>query len=315
MSGQVGGGGGGVVDVAEACELIHEEFFFGGADGGDGLVRGDGADVVPRGDAADGILVFEGGDHDLAVHVVGDGEAAEVEDGGGDVEDGGSGDGFVRDDAGAGHDEDAEGAVPLGHGGGLIGAGAGAEVTAFEAVVGDEDDGGVRACEVEHACEHGVVEAAGGGDDVSVGGGVSRGDAREEGRVERHEVVCEFVEGAEVDAEEVPWFVFEDVGGGGLEGGGGGEDEGDLLEAGAGELVGLVERGGGGDEGEELIAFDFGWVDAEGGEGGGAVGRVDGAVGDGPWGGEGCGGEGEAVAEAEPVDGFSWVAGEPSDGV
>jgi hypothetical protein len=55
--------------------------------------------------------------------------------------------------------------------------------------------------------------------------------------VERHEVVREFVEGAEVDAEEVPWFVFEDVGSGGLEGGGGGEDEGDLLEAGAGELV------------------------------------------------------------------------------
>lgn len=238
-----------------------------------------------------------------------------MEDGGGDVEDGGSGDGFVRDDAGAGHDEDAEGAVPLGHGGGLIGAGAWAEVTAFEAVVGDEDDGGVRACEVEHACEHGVVEAAGGGDDVSVGGGVSGGDAREEGRVERHEVVREFVEGAEVDAEEVPWFVFEDVGSGGLEGGGRGEDEGDLLEAGAGEIVGLVERGGGGDEGEELIAFDFGWVDAEGGEGGGAVWGVDGTVGDGPWGGEGCGGEGEAVAEAEPVDGFSWVAGEPADGV
>lgn len=48
LGGEFCGGGGGVVDVAEACELIHEEFFFGGAgDGGERLVRRGGADVVP----------------------------------------------------------------------------------------------------------------------------------------------------------------------------------------------------------------------------------------------------------------------------
>jgi hypothetical protein len=84
--------------------------------------------------------------------------------------------------------------------------------------------------------------------------------------MEWHEVVTEFVEGAEVDTGEVPWLGSEHVGGEGLLGGGPADDARHFCEEVLSGLVGMGEVGGIPEKGEEVIVPDFCRVEPQRGQ-------------------------------------------------
>ena len=146
-------------------------------------------------------------------------------------------------------------AVPDGDAGGDAGGEFWAEVVGVEAVVGDEDDGGVGAGLGEEGLEHHVMGAVGGVDDVLVDFEVLIGDAFHLGRMVGHEVVGDFVDRAVVDGHEVPLGIaVHDVGGGGVDGVGFGEVLAEVVEAFIAFLIDLVAFG---EEGLEDVGVDL----------------------------------------------------------
>ena len=138
-------------------------------------------------------------------------------------------------------------AVPDGDAGGDSRGELRAQVIGMEAVIGNEDDGGVRPGFLQEGLEHHVVGAVGGVHDVLVDLEVLIRDAFHPGRMVVHEVVGDFIHGAVVDGHEVPFRIaVHEVGGGGVDAVSLGEvlTEGvEALVAGLVDLVALREEG------------------------------------------------------------------------
>lgn len=254
LGGGFGGVGGDFVDVAEIDELLEQGgAFFGGK--GAALLAG-ASGVFPSGDGGDGAVCGEEFLEDAAFHVVANGVAEGVEDGGGDIEQAGAVDGlggFL--DAGAFGEQDALLAVPDCDAGGDARGELGAQVIGVEAVVGDENDGGVRAGHFQEDLEHHVVGAVSAFHDMLVDFKILIGDACHLGRMVVHEVVGDFIDGAEVDGHEVPIGIrLHEVGGGGLDGVGLGHV---LAEGTEAFVAGLVDEVAFGEEGLEDFLVDL----------------------------------------------------------
>jgi hypothetical protein len=145
--------------------------------------------------------------------------------------------------------------MPDGDAGGDARGELGAQVVGMEAVVGDEDDGGLGAGHFQQDLEHHVVGAVGAFHDVLVDLEVLIGDACHLGRMVVHEVVGDFIDGAEVDGHEVPVGIrLHQVGGGGLDGVGLGHVLAEGMEA---FVAGLVDEVALGEEGLEDFLVDL----------------------------------------------------------
>lgn len=317
LGGGFGGVGGDFVDVAEIDELLEEGGAFFGAEGAALLAGATG--VFPSGDGGDGPVCGEEFLEDAAFHVVADGVAEGVEDGGGDVEQAGAVDGFGGFlDAGAFGEEDALLAVPDGDAGGDARGELGPQVIGVEAVVGDEDDGSVRASHLKKDLEHHVVGAVGAFHDVLVDLEVLIGDACHLGGMVVHEVVGDFIDGAEVDGHEVPTRIgLHEMGGGGLDGVGLGHVLAEVIEA---FVAGLVDEVAFGEEGLEDFLVDLVGGDAEFVHGFREIlGPVGAGHGRGEVGGSGIRGGsfdmGEHVGDHLTVEVLLALGGEPTDDV
>ncbi len=222
-----------LVDVAEGDELLEGGLGIGG---GDLLVRrvhaviaGDG---VPAGDAGDFHgRVFVDVDEHLAVHVLADWQAEEVEQGRADIDQAGAVHALVLADAGALGGEDAELAVLGSRAGGLARDVAQAQVVRVEAVVGHEDHGGVLTRESEQGAEHRIVIEVAHFHAVVEDLVVPVVHLRPLRRVIFHERVAEVVDGVVIDAHQVPGLVLDQGGGGGVDAGAVRDDLGERLDA------------------------------------------------------------------------------------
>ena len=131
----------------------------------------------------------------------------------------------------------------------------------MEAVVRDEDDGGVRSCEVEQALEHHVVRSVGALDHVLVDLKVFIGDAVHLWWMVVHEMVADLINGAVVDGHEVPvWICLHEVGGGGVHGVCLTEVLAEVVDAVISGLVNLMSCG---EEGLDDVAIDLVGGDAK----------------------------------------------------
>ena len=157
--------------------------------------------------------------------------------------------------AGAFGEEDALVAVPDGDAGGDARGKFWAEVIGVEAVVGDEDDGGVGSGLPQEDLEHHVVGAVGGVDDVLVDLEIAIGDACHLGGMIVHESVGNFVDGAVVDGHEVPLGIaVHEMGRSGVDGVGFGEVLAEIVEA---PVAGLIDFVAFGKKGLEDVFVDL----------------------------------------------------------
>jgi len=222
-----------LLDVAEGDELLERGLGIGG---GNLLVRRVHAVVaghrVPAGDALDGGgRIFINVQQHLAVHVLADRQAEEVEQGRADIDQAGAVDPLVLADAGALGGEDAELAVLGGRTGGLARDVAQAQVVRVEAMVGHQDDGGVVAGQVQQGAEHRIMIEVAHFHAVVEDAEVPVIHLRPLRRVVFHERVAEVVDGVVIDAHQVPRLVLDQRGGGGVDAGAIGDDLGERLDA------------------------------------------------------------------------------------
>jgi hypothetical protein len=107
-------------------------------------------------------------------------------------------------------------------------------VVAVEAVVGNEDDGGVGVGVGEEGAEHLVVELVGGVYDMAEALEFFLREVGQAGGVAVDEVVADVVDRRVEDGETIPRVVFEDVGGCDVDAGGLGETSDEQFEGGLG---------------------------------------------------------------------------------
>jgi len=144
-------------------------------------------------------------------------KAEPAEDGGGEVGQARALDRDARAEPLAGGGHDAVGAMPGDDARGDLGHEARTQVVAVETVVGDEEDARLGTREVDQSGEHEVVQAVGRVDDVLVDREVLLLEPFHPGRMVGHEHVGDLVDGAEVDAGQVPVVALHAGDGGGLD--------------------------------------------------------------------------------------------------
>ena len=192
------------------------------------------------------------------------------------------------------------------------------EVIGVEAVVGDEDDGGVGPGFLQENLEHHVVSAVGGIDDVLIDLKVFIRDACHLGWMVVHEVMGDFIDRTVINGHEVPLGVaIHEVGGGGVDGVSLGEVLAEVVEALVAFLIDLVSLW---EEGLEDFCVDLMGRDAHLVHGFGEIlGPVGAGHGRGEVGGVHLGGGpfevGEHVGDHFAIEVLLALRGEPGDEV
>ena len=164
-----------------------------------------------------------------------------MEEGRRDVEDRAAIETLVGGQSRTSYSDNAITAVPAGHGGVIVGDGARTLQAAFKTVVGDEDEHDVRAGQLKERAQHHIVKTITHFHDAAINLCLLRIDPREDRGMPWHEVVAQFIEGLEVDSEEVPRLLFKNGGGCSLQGGRFGQDDSEISEEPGGFRVGLVQ--------------------------------------------------------------------------
>ncbi len=268
----------GFLDVSEFDQLLHRLRALHRVDVrtlGVHAVRMGTVDVVPGGHRLDRSIALEDRHQGLAVHVLADGKTEGGQDGRRQVEHARTTDGLALADFRPLRDEDAVRTMLDRRSGRFDGDVLGPKVIGMESMIGNQDDGGVLAGEVQQRAEHHVVEAVSAFDDPLVDLEVLFLDEGLPRRVVLHEAVTEVIDPVVVDRHEVPGLELHQRRRRTVNGDGVGER---LRESGQSLVLLLIDFRELRNEGADVLVIEFERVKAELLEILGEAGRVDGAL-------------------------------------